>query len=181
MTSTADPAARDRLGPWIDALRGRVDRVRPRAAATASRLLVEQLAALASADIQRVGASLAPDVVVRAWGAVPGGHWSWNGESSRHALDAFVAALPVAIRTARVDIDRFFPGGDVVGFDGDLSWLATGAALGRRSAPDSTYLVGRRVAAFATYRDRVLTELDVYVDVHETVALSDGGVNDRSG
>lgn len=163
MTAQADPNTPDRLGPWIDALRHRLDRVRPEAA-IAGQLLVEQLTAAATSDIEAVCASLAPDVVVDVWGVVPGGHWSWHGSSARDALTAWSAAAPVPVTSGRVDIDRFFPGGDEIGFDGDLSWLNAGAG--------ATALVQRRIGVFATYRDGLLAELDVYVDVHEAVDVA---------
>jgi hypothetical protein len=167
---------RERFRPWISALGSRLDRVEPREATTGASVLLEQLTAIASNDLRRAVEMLAPDVVVRAWGWVPGGHWSWAGDAARSAMAELLAHPPVDYMTMRVDIDRFFPGGDIVGFDGDISWLADGSSLGATTAdrdPGATYLVARRLAVFATCHDGVLSELDVYLDIHELVAISD--------
>ena len=165
MTHRSHAPTRDRLGPWIHALRQRLDRVRPEGAAASGRVLADQLAALAAGDSETVCASLAPDVVVHAWGVVPGGHWSWRGLSARDAITELLAAPPVPVESGRIDIDRFFPGGDDIGFDGDLSWQVVDGG--------SMLLVQRRIGVFATYRDGLLSELDVYVDVHEAADVSD--------
>jgi hypothetical protein len=163
---------RDRLSPWIDAMRHRAELLDPpRDHAAAA--LVEVLEAIAGGEWDRVAERLADDVVVRVSGFVPGGDWRWQGTAAHDVLERAMAHPSAPLTSGRVDVDRFFAAVTEVGFDGDLSWLVPGTA----SAPDGDVdLVTRRIAVFATFDGSVaavLRSVDVYGDVHEVVAVSD--------
>jgi hypothetical protein len=136
----------------------------------AANALVSLVEAVAAGDRRQLEARLADDLVVRANGFVPGGIWRWDGAAAAQLLEGWLSSPPVALRSARVDVDRFFAAPTEVGFDGDLSWLAPGDHVAEAD------LVVRRVAVFATFDESaepLLRAVEVYGDVHQTVAVSD--------
>lgn len=182
---SASAATRDRLAPWIDALQARSDALsadnRP-----AMNAVIAHLRALHRRDIDALWETISDDIVIRVAGWTPGGSWTFSGDRARLAYGTWLAAAGDALVTNCVDIDRFFPGEGVVGFDGDHSHIASPAAMSPEmlAALDPEYdrvalgdaegfLVVRRVACFATVVDSRIAAIDLYWSVHPAVHVSD--------
>ena len=148
----------------------RVARVEPDVRGPAA-LFVDQLSAIACGDADALIATFSDDIVVRVWGWEPGGRWTWRGQAARDAAVTALASNGTAIATMRIDVDRFLPGFETLALDGELSWLRPSTTTSTSDV--STHLAVRRVAVFLTVDDDRAQLVDVYVDVHETMVVSD--------
>jgi hypothetical protein len=174
---------RDRLLPWIAAVTARRDAL-PVELRPPVDLLIEQLAAIHRRDVPGLHRTLADDLQLGVWGWERARHWSFTGAAARTACSALLdrqgsgpgASPGTSPVSMRIDIDRFFPERDMIGFDGDWSCLRSGDELGGTAAgcdPAATYLVSRRCAWFATMREGVFSAIDVYWSVHTSVGIAD--------
>jgi hypothetical protein len=170
---------RDRLLPWIAAVTARRDAL-PVDLRPPVDLLIEQLAAIHRRDVPGLHRTLADDLQLGVWGWERARQWSFTGAAAREACSALLnregASPGASVVSMRIDIDRFFPERDMVGFDGDWSCLRSGGELGGAAAgwdPAATYLVSRRCAWFATMRAGVFSAIDVYWSVHASVGMAD--------
>jgi hypothetical protein len=170
---SAQPVSR--FGIWIAGLQARADRIRDGVVRASADALIAHALALESANAASIDATLTEDIELRIWGWTRGAQWSYQGEEARTVYVRWRRAAGDSLASMRIDIDRFFPGRDVIGLDGVYSWIVPGHAL-RSSHPDlepmADYIVARRLAWFATVRDGKLAVMDLYAGIRESVQLS---------